>query len=404
MGLTDELKALFIDTAKTLKGSDRRIFMARVVKILGKGGQRRATRELNWNRGTIRKGTRELESGFICRDAFSARGRKPAEEHLSHLLDDIEAIADTQSQTDPTFKTTRLYTRLSAAEVRRQLILQKGYSDDELPSEETIRVKLNQLGYELRSVRKSCPQKKIAETDAIFEQLDEVHAGADEDDMVLRLSLDAKATLSIGPFSRKGKTRIVVEAMDHDFEPDEKLTPYGIFLPQYNELHLYFTPSRITSDFIVDCLCDFWLTVRVRFPRVKTLLLNQDNGPENHSRRTQFMKRITEFADEFQMTIQLAYYPPYHSKYNPIERVWGVMENHWNGSLLDTVETVLNFAQTMTWNGHHPVVKLVEKTYPTGVRLTQKEMAVLEEERFERLPGLEKWFVRISPVPQCLLG
>ena len=86
MELTDELKALFIDTAKTLKGSDCRIFMARVVRILEKGGQRCAARELNWNRGTIRKGTRELESGFICQDAFSARGRKPAEEHLPNLL------------------------------------------------------------------------------------------------------------------------------------------------------------------------------------------------------------------------------------------------------------------------------------------------------------------------------
>ena len=75
------------------------------------------------------------------------------------------------------------------------------------------------------------------------------------------------------------------------------------------------------------------------------------------------------------------------------------MEKHWNGSLLDTVETVLNYAKIMTWNGHHPVVKLVEKTYQKGMSLTQKEMAELEE-RFERLPYLEKWFVCISPIPQ----
>lgn len=401
MELANELKALFIETAKMLKGSDRRHFMARVIKILGKGGQRCAERELKWNRGTIRKGTQELESGFTCEDAFSARGRKPAEEHLPNLLDDIKSIVDEQSQIDPTFKTTRLYTRLSAAEVRRQLILQKGYSDDELPSEETIRVKLNQLDYQLRSVQKSRPKKKIPETDAIFEQLGKVHAAADEDETVLRISMDAKATVLIGPFSRNGKTRVIVKAMDHDFEPDEKLTPYGIFLPKYDELYLYFTNSRVTSDFIVDCLRDVRLTIRARFPQVDTLLLNQDNGTENHSRRTQFMNRITEFADEFQMTIQLAYYPPYHSKYNAIERVWGVLENHWNGSLLDTVETVLNFAQTMTWNGQNPVVKLVEKTYPKGVRLTPREMAELEK-RVDRLPGLEKWFVRIAPIPRLL--
>lgn len=109
-------------------------------------------------------------------------------------------------------------------------------------------------------------------------------------------------------------------------------------------MYLYFTASVVTADFIVDCLCDFWQTVRNRFPQVTTLLLNQDNGPENHSRRTQFMKRVTEFVDTFQITVQLAYYPPYHSKYNPIERVWGVLEKHWNGSLLDTMDTVLKFA------------------------------------------------------------
>jgi len=213
--------------------------------------------------------------------------------------------------------------------------------------------------------------------------------------------MDAKATVPIGPFSRGGKTRVIVKALDHDFKPDKKLTPYGIFLPEQNEQYLYFIAPPVTSDAIVDCVRDFWLTVRDRFPQVRTLLINQDNGPENHSRRTQFMKRITEFADEFQVTIQLAYYPPYHSKYNPIERLWGVLENHWNGSLLDTVETVLNFAETMTWNGHHPLVQLVEKAYHTGVKLTKKAMAELEK-RLERLPNLEKWFVCIAPIPTTL--
>ena len=398
MALTDELKALFRDTANRLKGHERRLFMAQVVKLLGKGGQRRAERELNWNRGTMRKGRHELESGLACLEAFSARGRKRIEEHLPNLLEDIKAIADEQSQTDPTFKTTRLYTRLTAKEVRQQLILQKGYTDEELPTEETIRVKLNELDYQLRSVQKCRPQKKIPETDAIFEQLHQLHQEADEDETLLRLSMDTKATVLIGLLSRGGKTRVIVKALDHDMEPDEKLTPFGIFLPQYDELYLYFTPSRVTSDFIVDCLCDLWSTERERFPQVRTLLINQDNGRENHSRRTQFMNRLTEFVDEFQVTVQLAYYPPYHSKYNPIERVWGVLENHWNGSLLDTVETALNCAQTMTWNGCHPAVKLVEKAYPTGVRLTPKEMEELEK-RLERLPGLEKWFVRIEPVP-----
>lgn len=160
MELTDSLKALFIDTAKTLKGSPRRVFMARTVKELGSGGQRRAERELGWNRVTIRKGTHESESGFTCVDAFSARGRKHAEDHLPNLLTDIQAIVDGQSQTDPSFRTNRLYTRLSAAEVRRQLIAQKGYTDAQLPTVQTITNKLNHLGYFPKKVAKSQPQKR----------------------------------------------------------------------------------------------------------------------------------------------------------------------------------------------------------------------------------------------------
>ena len=133
--------------------------MARVVKLLGKGGQWQAKVELGWGRDSIRKGMHELESGIRCIDAYVARGRQRAEERLPNLFVDIQAIVDGQSQTDPSFKSTRLYMRMSAAAVRQALITQKGYTDSDLPSEETIRVKLNDLGYTLRSVQKSQPQK-----------------------------------------------------------------------------------------------------------------------------------------------------------------------------------------------------------------------------------------------------
>jgi hypothetical protein len=397
MALTDTLKKIFTETANALKGSARRIFMAQVVKALGKGGQRRAEIELGWHRRTIRKGTHELESGFRCHDNFSARGRKPAEYHLPNLPDDIKAIAEAESQTDPTFKTTRLYIRLSAAEVRKQLIEQKGYRDETLPCEDTIGTKLNELGYHPKKVKKSQPLKKIPETDAIFGQLKQVNAEADADETALRLSVDAKGTILLALLSRGGFNRLEVKALDHDFRPDEQVTPVGVFLPQSNELFIFLITSAVTSDAIVDCIEAVWLKVADRFPLVQTLLINQDNGPECHSRRTQFMCRITQLADEIQRTIQLAYYPPYHSKYNPIERVWGVLENYWHGSLLDSVATVFHFAQNMTYNGVHPVVQIVAKTYHTGVKLSKKVMDELEK-RFERLPGLEKWFVLIRPL------
>jgi hypothetical protein len=159
MELTDTLKALFIDTATTLKGSERRRFIARTVQELGPGGHRRAERELGWNRQTIRKALRELHSGLICLDAVTLRHRKRAEEHLPNLLTDIKAIVDSQSQADPQFRSSRLYTRLTAAEVRRQLIAQKGYKDTDLPTQRTIASKLTAMGYYPTKVAKTQPQK-----------------------------------------------------------------------------------------------------------------------------------------------------------------------------------------------------------------------------------------------------
>lgn len=161
MELTESLKTFLKETAQTLKGHERRRFMAKTIEQLGSGGQRLAERELGWNRHVIRKGQREVNSGIICIDAFSSRGRKPTESRLPHLLEDIRAIVDSQSQIDPQFKTNRLYTRLSAAQVRIELITQKGYSDEELPTSETIRKRLNDLGFFPSKVGKTRPKKRL---------------------------------------------------------------------------------------------------------------------------------------------------------------------------------------------------------------------------------------------------
>jgi transposase len=225
-----------------------------------------------------------------------------------------------------------------------------------------------------------------------------VNPQADRADDTLRISIDAKATVAIGPFSRRGRSRTRTKGADHDFKPEATLTPFGIFVPEVDDLWLYMTRSKVTSDFIVDRLEQWWQEVRPRYLRVKALVINLDNGPENHSRRTQFLKRIVAFARKSGLLVHLAYYPPYHSKYNPIERCWGILELHWNGSLLDSVEAVLGFARTMTWKGKHPEVFLVEASYSQGVRLSPAEMKVLESQ-VTRLPSLERWFVEIPAAP-----
>jgi len=202
--LSEEIKSLYKRTAEKLKGSDRRQFMAEVVKSLGIGGQTWVERELGWNRRTIRNGRKELESGITNEDGRNRSGRNRVEEKLPNLLADLKLIVDEQSQTDPSFKSTRLYTRITVSEVRRQLIEQKGYRDEELPTKETIRLRLKDLGYKMSKVAKTKPIKVIPETEAIFEQVHAINQAADADPYSLRISIDAKVSVTHIPLVKEG--------------------------------------------------------------------------------------------------------------------------------------------------------------------------------------------------------
>jgi hypothetical protein len=107
---------------------------------------------------------------------------------------------------------------------------------------------------------------------------------------------------------------------------------------------------------------------------------------------------MVEFADRNNLEIVLVYYPPYHSKYNPIERCWGILEKHWNGTLLDCRTTVLEWARTMTWNGISPVVKLLDRVYEKGVKIAKKAFQSIAK-RLKRNDAIPKYTVRIKPQP-----
>ena len=240
--------------------------------------------------------------------------------------------------------------------------------------------------------------KKLPETDAIFENLKHVHAQAAQEPGTLRISLDTKAKVKIGEFSRGGVGRgqQAVRAADHDMHPDAVLAPAGILEVAAHQLNVIFGTSRDTSDFVADALEMWWSHRRTAYSGVRRLLIDLDNGPEIASSRTQFMKRLVEFSDRYQLTLELAYYPPYHSKYNPIERCWGILENHWNGTLLTSIETTLSWAKTMTWHGIAPLVHLLDRVYETGVRLTQSAFRPIAT-RLMRSAALPKWSVVIKP-------
>ncbi len=262
--LTPEVISTIRNALELLKGASRRLFMASVVVQLGRGGQRQAEQKLGWNRDLIRKGLRELKCGMTCVDNFSSRGRKQWEDLHPERAMDVREIVDIHCETDPTFRTTRLYRRLTAKEVRRQLLEDKGYQEDQIPSERSMRDLLSRLGFHPRKVVKSKPLRKIKETDAIFDEVHRVNRQADADPGTIRLSLDTKAVVPIGNLSRGGKSRQGEHALDHDFAPESKLTPFGIFRPDTSETWLYFTSGPATADFMVDRLQELWPGLKKR--------------------------------------------------------------------------------------------------------------------------------------------
>ena len=209
--------------------------------------------------------------------------------------------------------------------------------------------------------------------------------------------MDCKATVEMGEYSRGGKTRGDNQAQDHDMGVKEKYIPCGIVDEDTGQLYLNFGSSYKTSDFIVDSLFQWWETLKRREKQQTDVIqIKVDNGPETSGIRTQFLKRIVDFADWTGKSIQLLYFPPYHSKYNPIERCWGILEQHWNGTLLRDVETMLAWAKSMTWKGLKPIVNLSQEIYQKGISLTKKEMKEIER-RLERNPNLPKWDILIRP-------
>ena len=209
--------------------------------------------------------------------------------------------------------------------------------------------------------------------------------------------MDCKATVKIGAFSRSGKTRGEYKASDHDFGGPEQYIPCGILDEDTAQLAVTFGSSAKTSDFLVDTLAAWWQGLSAPEQHaIERVQLKMDNGPESSGVRTQFLHRMVHLVDTIGKPLQVLYYPPYHSKYNPIERGWGILELHWHGTQLHDVKTMLTWAQSMTWKGIKPVVELSRKVYAKGVTLSKTAMQAVEA-RLERNPLLPKWDILIHP-------
>jgi hypothetical protein len=180
-------------------------------------------------------------------------------------------------------------------------------------------------------------------------------------------------------------------------EPSGILVPFGILEVKQKQFNVVYGNSIETSDFIVDCLEHWWRYRKKNYSDIALLQIDLDNGPELESHRTQFIKRMIEFSDKNKLPIEWVYYPPYHSKYNPVEHCWGVLESHWSGALLTDWKTVREWTKSMRWAGNAPNVYVMDHEYQTGAKLTMQEMKNYAK-RLLRTPFIERWSLCIQPL------
>jgi len=195
------------DAAKKLTGAKRRAFQAQVAIDYMNSKPYLAEKTFGWDRKTVALGLNELRTGLVCFDNFKARGNKRTEVKMPQLEIDIVALAEPESQIDPKFQTAFKYTRITAKAMREALITKKGWQHEDLPCEKSIGNILNRLGFRLRRVQKAKPLKKVSETDAIFDNLDEVNKASDLREDSLRISIDTKAKVDLCDSSRGGTSR-----------------------------------------------------------------------------------------------------------------------------------------------------------------------------------------------------
>ena len=346
------------------------------------------------SRVTIRKAIKLFKKEIVYYPTTETRGRKKLTEIYPCLEKDITKVIENSLSTDPKFKTEKQYVNMTVKEIKKQLIETGKYEENSFCNSSLNNI-LNEMGYDLKKVKKTKPLKKIKETDDIFDNVKKKKEEGLSDNKTVMISIDTKDKVLLGPFSRNGYNRVVIEAVDHDLT-NNCLIPFGILDLKKNIPYFFNYTSKPTSLDLVDCIEEFYVEQYLNSD-INKLMIFLDNGPDNSEVRTIFLSGLINIAKKYNIKVELIYYPPYHSKYNPIERLWARLEMIWNGFLLETVDIYLNFMKNLTWKGVKSVTKLKEVKYEKGLTINKKKMKNLEDKYITRTEGIKKWSVLITP-------
>jgi Rhodopirellula transposase DDE domain len=266
----------------------------------------------------------------------------------------------------------------------------------------TIGRLLREQKFGLRSHRKVLHTgKRHAERDRQFRHIDEqrqdFRSSGDP-----RISVDTKKKELIGSFKNPGRTwrREAEKVNDHDFPSDSqgRAAPYGVYDPERNEGHVCVTISSDTADLAVDAIQDWWRLNQVHYSKAKRLMIEADSGGSNGARSRRYKKRLQDFANESGLEVTVCHYPPGASKWNPIEhRLFSQITATWAGYVLSTLLLLLGFIRrTTTATGLKVTATHLERTYPTGLKVSKAEFKAIQLTRHDVCP---QWNYTIRPRP-----
>lgn len=339
----------------------------------------------------------DYKNGINCKsDKLKNRGRKKTSEIFPNLISDIETVIEKYKEVDSHFKTDTLFITIDPASIIEELVSKFDYPP-EFACYNTIKKILNEMGYKLKRISKTKVLAKIPETDAIFENVnDAMESALETDNTTAAISIDDKATKKVGNISDNGRSYLNITALDHDTTFDYSMKPFGILDLKTNETFVTCTPYSSTAEFKVDCI-EQYIIRKTETGELKKLIIFLDNGPENSGRRKLWLKSLVELAKKYNLVIELVYYPPYHSKYNKIERFWARLQIFWSKIIMYNVDILLDCLNKVTWNEEVCIGKINYKEYAKGITISDDYMDTYVNPHIIREEGLEKWSIVITP-------
>ena len=305
------------------------------------------------------------------------RGRKKFEVKHPNIVFDIEKICQNTKNIDKSLKDEIYYTDVNLRYIREKLQSEEyNYTGKDCPCITTIsRIMREKLGYKPTKVKKCLVYKRIKETDDIFKNVFAKMEKMKNNVNIVAISIDDKVAKCIGKLSALGYSWLIKLACDHDTNPDCIVKPFGIMDIKEKIVHVFCTLCSSTANFKVDCIEEFIIQKLKINPHIEKLMIFLDNGPENSSRRKLWMMRIIKLAIKYNIIIELVYYPPYHSKYNLIEHFWGVLQKHWSGMIIDSLEKLIGAINSTKWAGVNAIGYLRDqKVYTKGEKVDEAEL------------------------------